>query len=129
MKVPKIGWVLAGVLAVGLVAGAAVVAWMVTTERESEDMGTCGSAVYQLSVEPEDGALEVNFELSSAAPDETWMVLVQHNEAVLLEGERTTDEDAELDVDVPARPAGDNDFTVTATPSSGEACTARLRHG
>lgn len=126
MRIPKFVW---GVVALVLVAGAAFAGWMIVREKESQRSGTCDAAVYQLSVEEDDGVLEVNFELTSSAPGEVWDVVVQQNNTLLLEGQRTTDEDAELDVDVPVRSNGKNEFTVTATPEGGEACTAQLRHG
>lgn len=129
MRVPKLVWSVAGALALVVVAGAAFAGWMIVREDESQRSGTCDAAVYQLSVEPDDGVLEVNFELTSSAPGEVWDVVVQQNDTVLLEGQRTTDEDAELDLDVPVVPDGENEFTVSATPEGGEACTAQLRHG
>lgn len=129
MRIPKAVAVIIGVMAVVIVAAVAVGGWLVLREDEANQRGTCDSATYQLSVEPEDGGLEVNFELLSAAPGETWDVVVQQDANILLEGQRTTDEDAELDVDVPTREIGDNDFVVTATPQGGEVCTARLTYG
>lgn len=128
-RIPGTVIVVVGVIAAGVVAAVAIAAWPLFGDDEAEAQGTCDSAVYQLSVEPEDGSLEVNFELQSAAPDEVWDVVVQQDASILLEGQRTTDEDGELDVDVPTRSIGDNDFVVTATPHNGEACTARLTYG
>lgn len=126
MRIPKLVW---GGVALVLVAGVVLAGWMILRENESHQSGTCDAAVYQLSVEPDDGVLEVNFELSSSASGEVWDMVVRQNDTVVLEGQRTTDDDAELDVDVPARSNGENEFTVSATPEGGEACTAQLRHG
>lgn len=128
MKVP--GSVIAAVsaAAVGVVAALAIAGWPAMGEEEAQHLGTCDSVVYQLNVEPDDGALEVNFELQSEGPGEVWDVVVEQNASVLFEGQRTTDEDAEVDIDVPARSVGDNEFVATATPQSGEACTARLTY-
>jgi len=116
---------LAGLAAV-IVAGLAVGAWRLLREDpEATDRGACAGSTYEFSAEPEDGALEVSFELQSAGPGETWQVVLLHDDQPLLEGQRLTDEDGEIDVDAIA----DEDattFEATATPESGEACTATL---
>lgn len=114
--------------AVSIVAALAIANWSLLGDDEAQRQGTCDSAVHQLTVEPEDGGLEVSFELLSAAPGEVWDVVVQQDANILLEGQRTTDEDAELDVDMPTRAIGDNHFIVTATPETGQACTAELTY-
>ena len=69
----------------------------------------------------------VSFELQSSASDETWDVVLQQGDTTLLEGQRQTDEDAELDLDAPADEGGSDTFTATATPADGgEPCTATL---
>jgi len=89
--------------------------------------GTCDGRSTELSVEKEDGGLEVAFELQSTAPGETWDVVLQQGDTTLLEGQRETDEDAELDLDSPADEDGSDEFTATATPAAGgEPCTATL---
>jgi hypothetical protein len=89
--------------------------------------GTCDNRTTELSVEKEDGGLEVSFELQSTAPGESWDVVLQQGDTTLLEGQRQTDEDAELDLDSPADENGGDEFTATATPAAGgEPCTATL---
>ena len=85
----------------------------------SSPRGTCGDATYEFSVEAEDGGLEVTFELQSAAPGETWDVAVEQGGTSLLQGERQTDEDAELDVDVFADEAGSADSPHATPPDAG----------
>lgn len=128
MKIP--GSVIAAVsaTAVGVVAAVAIAGWPALGEDGAQQQGTCASVVYQLQVEPDDGALEVNFEVQSSAPGEVWDVVIEQNVTTLFEGQRTTDEDGEIDIDVPTRAIGDNDFVATATPQSGEACTARVTY-
>lgn len=118
-------------IAVAVVVVAALVAggawWMLAGgDDEQSARGTCGSATYEMSVEPEDGGLEVTFELQSTAPGETWQIVVEQDGTAVLTGERQTDEDAELDVDVTVSKSDGTSFTVTATPQDGEACTASL---
>lgn len=115
---------LVAALVVVLVAGGA---WALTNgDDETTVRGTCDPASYEMSVESDDEGLEVTYELQSSAPGETWLVLVEQGGTSLLEGERQTDEDAELDLDVLAREDGADDFTVTATPEQGEPCVATL---
>ena len=113
-----------------VVAGAAVVigaVWLIYGDRGDEQTarGTCGGAAYELSLEEENG-LELTFELQSESPGETWDVVIEQDGRSVLSGERQTDEDAELDVDVVVNESDGKSFTVTATPENGEACTASL---
>jgi hypothetical protein len=96
-------------------------------DGESTAHETCDSRSTELSAEPEDGGLEVSFELQSTAPGETWDVVLEQGGTTLLEGQRVTDEDAELDLDAPADEDGSGEFTATATPADGgEPCVATL---
>lgn len=120
--------VLAAVAVVAVVVVAGVVAWITLAgDDEATAQGVCGPVTsWELSSEDEDGMREVAFELLSAGPDETWTVEVVQGDQVVYEGERQTDEDAEIDLDVRADAAGASDFAVTATPESGEECVATL---
>jgi hypothetical protein len=112
--------------AVVVVAAVAVGAWLALGgDDDIEARGTCGGNAYELAVEEDDGGHEVTFELQTAAPGETWQVVVEQDGEQLLATERTTDEDAELDLDVPSDGEGD-EYVVTATPTSGEPCTATV---
>lgn len=88
---------------------------------------TCDNRSTELSVEDDDNGLEVSYELQSTGPGETWTVVITQGETTLLEGERQTDEDAELDVDAFADENGSDEFTAVATPADGgAACTTTL---
>ena len=120
---------LMAIAAVVVVAAVAFGSWAAFADNGDDKTarGTCESQTTELSVEQEDGGLEVSFELQSTAPDETWDVVLQQGDTILLEGQRQTDEDAELDLDSPADENGSNEFTATATPAAGgEPCTATL---
>ena len=113
------------VVVVALVAGGA---WLLLSDGDDEQTarGTCGNATYELSLENDDNGLELTFELQSGAPAETWDVVVEQDGRSVLSGDRQTDEDAELDVDVLVNESDGTSFTVTATPENGEACTASI---
>ena len=117
-----------GVVAAVVVIAAAVVLWVTLGgEDEALERGSCENGVtYELSVEEDDGALEASFELQSAGPAEAWTVEFTQGGTALFDAERQTDDDGELDVDVLADPDGSDEFTVTATPENGSACTAAL---
>ena len=119
--------VAAGVVGAVVVAGVGVGAWAAfADDGEVTDRGTCGGTAYEISVEDDDGGLELSYELQSTGPGEVWQVLVEQGGTQVLAGERTTDEDGELDLDTPVDEAGADDFTVTVTPAEGEPCTATL---
>ncbi len=111
------------VVVVGIGAGA-VVAF--GADSESTERGACAGAAYELNVEDDDGGLELEFELQAARPGEVYQVLVEQGDTEVLAGERTTDEDAELDLDTPVDADGAKTFTVTVTPEQGEACVVSL---
>lgn len=114
-------------LAAVVVVAAGVVAFLTLGgEDESVARGTCDNRGYELSAEKDDGGLEVTFELQSTGPGEAWDVVIEQDGTAILSGPRTTDEDGELDVDVFADEATSGDFTVTATPETGAACTASV---
>lgn len=112
------------VLIAAIVAGA----WLGLRPASAEATGQCDVASYELSAEADDDLLELDFELRSAGPGETWQVVVEHNDEPILDTERVTDEEAELDVDLDQRPTGNDRFQVTATPEDGEPCVASLTH-
>jgi hypothetical protein len=112
--------------AVALGAGAW---WAVdrSAEAQTTERGTCGGATWELSMEAEDGGIEVSAELQSAGPGERWEVALLRGEALLLEGTRTTDTGGEIDVDAfTSDDSADAAYTATFTPADGEPCTAAL---
>ena len=119
---------------IGGVAAAAVVVgigswWAVdaAVDTQTSERGTCGGAPWELSAEAEDGGTEVGAELQSAAPGEVWNIELLRGDTSLMTGERTTDEDGEIDVDVHASGnPGDATYEVTFTPADGEPCTGAL---
>ena len=119
--------VLASVIAVVVIVVAAGGAWWALgRDSETTQRGTCGNATYELSAEDEDGGVEVTFEVQSAAPGETWQIVIEQDGTEVYSGTRQTDEDAELDVDVTVSEKDGSSFTATATPQNGEPCTVSL---
>ena len=115
----------AAVVVIALVAGGA---WLLFSDGDDEQSarGTCGNTTHELALENDDNGLELTFELQSGAPGETWNVVIEQDGRSVLSGDRQTDEDAELDVDVLVDEGDGTSFTVTATPENGEACTASI---
>lgn len=111
----------------GLVAAAAIAGglWVGLDPAAAETTGSCDAAYFELSTEREDGATEVDFELTGNTPGETWLVLVEHDGRTVHESERVTDGDAEIDVEL-RRPSAEQTFTVTATPEGSEPCSATV---
>ena len=107
-------------------AGAATAGWLLTRDDAGTDRGTCDGATWELSVEREDGGHEASFELQSAAPGETWSVVVEQDGNRAAPAERTTDEDGEIDVDVLVDPDASDAVTVAAT-YDGQTCSAATR--
>lgn len=116
------------VVAIVVVVLAGLGIWAVVGgDDEASARGTCGGVTYQLSRESDDDGLEVAFELQSATAGEVWDISLMQGDTAILTGERTTDEDAEIDFDAPAVESAGTAFTVTATPvAGGETCTVEL---
>jgi hypothetical protein len=110
-----------------VVAGVGAGSWMaLADDAGTNERGSCAGTAYELDVEEDDGGLELGYELQSAGPGEVWQVRVTQGDTVVLEGERTTDEDGELDLDAPVDEDGASTFEVVATPAQGEPCVATL---
>ena len=122
-KKAVIGGAAAAAIVVGLGSWWAVDA----VDTQTTERGTCGGATWELSAEAEDDGTEVGAELQSAGPGEVWQVELTRDGTSLLSGERTTDEDGEVDVDAHTSGSpGDATYVVTFTPADGEPCTATL---
>lgn len=110
-----------------LVCAATAAGWVLLRDDDRSTRGTCGEAAYELSAEAENGDVEVSFELRSTAPGETWVVAIEQDGTELVTGERTTDEDAELDVTAYTGSEEAAAITATATDAAGSTCTATLQ--
>lgn len=117
---------IAAVVIVGAVGVGAAVA--LRGDDAEAARGDCGTATYELEAESDDEGLEVTFELQSAGPGETWQVDIEQDGTPLWTGERATDDEGELDVDVLADEDGGDELTAVAEPAdgSGEACTVSV---
>jgi hypothetical protein len=86
---------LAVVILVVVAAAVAAVVWWQSDDAEARDAGSCDGAHFVLESEREDNATEVSFEVQANEPGQTWQVQILQGDEVLVEGTRTTDEDAE----------------------------------
>jgi len=122
--------VVAVAVLVVVVAAAGAAWWWLEREDVTTTSGSCGDARYQLQAETEDGQVEVSFELTTRAPGEEWVVTIRQGEQVLAEGERLSDEDAEVDLDARVADDGRRTFVAEATPEAGgPPCRAEVTHG
>jgi len=117
--------IIAGIVLVVLIltATAAVALWQ--RDGEAEARGTCeasAAAFAELSVEPDDGALEVSAEIDGLGPGDVWQVRLVQGEVSLIDGERTADDEGEIDLDAVAREAAGDTFVFEATGQNAAAC-------
>jgi hypothetical protein len=74
--------------------GAALLAMPVTAfagDRDVERTGSCSArSDWKLKLSPEDGGLEVEFEVDQNVVGDTWRVVLRQNGEVLKRGRRTT---------------------------------------
>lgn len=108
-----------------VIAAVAGVVWWPGDDAEARDAGQCDGASFVLESEREDNATEVSFEVQASAPGQTWEVQIMQGDQVLTEGTRTTDEDAEIDVDAYLTEGASGDITATATQGD-QTCTATI---
>ena len=118
--------VLGAVVLVLVVAGGAVWATGGLGDDEATKAGRCGPASYELSAERDEQGVEVSLEVQSAQPGEQWAVTLLQGQDSLVRTDRTTDPDAELDVDTLVPGAEGGTFSARITPQGGETCVARV---
>lgn len=90
--------------------------------------GSCsGQANWKLKVAPENGRLQVEFEVHQATAGDRWAVRIRENGAPLWSGARTVQPDGSFDVTHRARNTSGRDrFVVRATnASTGEVCVGK----
>ncbi|WP_370248259.1 hypothetical protein [Nocardioides sp.] len=113
-----------GTLVAALVVGGGT-AWAVLDDHDAlSQRGTCDALVYDLGVETEDGVRELDYELQTTEPGRAWELRVLAGDVVVLEGERTTDPDGEIDLDVAVPEAA---TYVVESSLAGTTCVAELR--
>lgn len=94
--------------------------------------GQCsGASSAKLKVKPEDGQLEIDFEVDQNVNNVTWNVRITDNDATVFNGTaRTTGPSGSFDVEVLAPDRSGSDLVqATATnPTTGETCSASLTY-
>ena len=117
--------VTATVVALVVVAVVGGLVWWQTGDDETRQAGSCDGASYTLETDREDNTTEVSFEVQANEPGQTLEVRVEHDGEALVEGTRTTDEDAEIDVDAYLPQDATGEITATATQGD-QTCTATV---
>jgi hypothetical protein len=92
--------------------------------------GSCsGRSEWKLKVKPDNGRLELQFEVDSNVNGQTWRVRIKQNGSRIFAGTRTTHAPSGS-FEVTRRPndaAGPDRFVARATnPSTGETCVGRV---
>ena len=117
--------VIATVMALVVVAVVGGLVWWQSGDDGARQAGSCDGASYTLETEREDNTTEVSFEVQANEPGQTWEVRIEHDGEALVEGTRTTDEDAEIDVDAYLPQDATGEITATATQGD-QTCTATV---
>jgi hypothetical protein len=93
--------------------------------------GSCsGQATWKLHVSPENGRLQVEFEVHQATAGDRWRVRINENGAQLWSGTKVTQSDGSFDVKHGAHDtSGPDKFVVKATnASTGETCVGKATY-
>ncbi len=119
----------AGAMALTIAGAAPAIAG----DRDVIREGACsGSSDWKLKLSPEDGGLEVEFEVDSNVIGQTWRVRLFHNDVRFFAGTRTTvgpSGSFELRR-VTDNKAGTDSFRArAANPATGEVCVGRASIG
>ena len=109
--------------------GTALIAFPATAAAKDGDVirtGSCsGNSDWKLKLSPENGRIEVEFEVDSNINGQTWNVKLKKNGNVFFRGQRTTvAPSGSFEVNrVTSNPAGTDSFVGRATnPQTGEVC-------
>ena len=117
--------VIATVMALVVVTVVGGLVWWQAGDDGARQAGSCDGASYTLETEREDNTTEVSFEVQANEPGQTWEVRIEQDGEALVEGTRTTDEDAEIDVDAYLPQDATGEITATATQGD-QTCTATI---
>ena len=117
-----------GLLTLGLVAPGAVAA---AKDGDVIRRGSCsGASTWKLKASPENGRIEVDFEVDSNVVGQTWDVRLLKNGVAFFNGQRTTiAPSGSFDLHrLTANPAGTDTIKGRAfNPSTGELCVGQLQ--
>ncbi|WP_104105139.1 hypothetical protein [Nocardioides sp. 616] len=118
---------LLAVLVVVVIVVVAIAAWFTWGGDDSDTVtGECEGNTYELTVEEEDGGLQVTFDLQTSDPGAVWEVVIEQDGQPLLQSSRVTDDGSEIEVEAMAREDQWDEFVVTATPAAGQPCVASI---
>jgi hypothetical protein len=112
-----------------LVAVAMPTVFASTASAGTLSEGSCsGTSRYDLDVEAEHGGYEVEFEVDSNVPGQTWKVKLWQNDGRFLSRVMTTDREGEIDGDRHrANTPGADTFKLWAkNTTTGETCSAKV---
>ena len=104
---------LAGVTA--LIATPLAFATMAPASADVDRHGSCGTGVYELSVDREGSGYEIDGSIEGVKPGSQWTFVVRHDGTRLTKVTRTADHEGEVDVDAYAKnTAGKDKFSFVA---------------
>jgi hypothetical protein len=117
------------VIAVAIAASLALLVPAGAAWAGDEDVireGSCsGSTDWKLKLSPEDGGLEVEFEVDQNVTGDRWRVRIRHNGDLVFRGARTTHGPSgsfEVRIVEPDRAGSDRFIGRARNPSTGEVC-------
>lgn len=94
---------------------------------ETETKGSCSAgAFWEMQVEPEDGALKVQFEVKSATPGQAWDYSISGPSGVLASGSDTADSRGKVEVETQVDGALGDTLTAVATSAAGQVCDSTV---
>lgn len=119
-------------IALAAFASVAVASPAMAGEDPIERTGNCsGSADWKLKAKPDNGGLEIEFEVDSNVVGQTWQYRIIDNGRRLSQGTRTTTgPSGSFEVEIhPANMAGPDRITAQArNNATGETCVGKLTH-
>lgn len=91
--------VLTSLSAAAVLAAGTTLATVAPAAADTERTARCGGALASLSVDREDGALEVDADVDGARPGSRWRVVLRHEGRVVADRVLRADREGELDLD------------------------------
>ena len=105
--------------ATALVATPLAFATMAPASADADRHGSCGTGVYEFSVDREGSGYEIDGSIDGVKPGSQWTFVVRHDGSRLTKVTRTADSEGEVDVDAYAKnTAGKDTFAFVAKSGS-----------
>ena len=112
--------------ATALVATPLAFATMAPASADADRHGSCGTGVYEFSVDREGAGYEIDSSIDGVKPGSQWTFVVRHDGHRLTKVTRTADDEGEVDVDAHATNTAGKDTFSFVVRSGAVKCASSI---